>query len=208
MARLFRENNKLFLVVFMSCWSMLSAHVIQISWSPNPEPDVKYYHIYRASSISSETNIAQVSSANSVYMDYDIALGHIYYYRIVAVDSAGNSSTFSDPVTIIADIASNSLAQKDVQPAAFELTRIYPNPFNPATTLAYTVAQQANVSLAIYDGRGRKIKTLVEETKSPGFYDVIWDARDELNNMVATGVYFARLICGESQDVRRLVFKK
>lgn len=208
MARLFHLDRYPFILLLLSSWSMVSAHVIQIFWSPNPERDVQCYDVYRASSISSETNIARVSAVDSTYLDHDIMLGNIYYYRIVAVDSAGNCSAFSEPVEILADITSGGEAQEDMLPAIVELKQNHPNPFNPMTTLTYTVAQQAFISLAIYDGRGRKIRTLVQEEKSPGLYTVVWDARDEVHNVVRTGIYFARLVYGSSQEIRRLIFTK
>ncbi len=185
----------------------LFAQTIQVSWSLNPESDIQSYHIYRASTIEEEMEIAQVSAADSVYMDSDISLGEEYTYRIVAVDASNNFGEFSDPVYVVADIrsATENAAQ---QPFEFKLERNYPNPFNPTTTISYSVAEQAHVSLVIYDVLGRAVKTLVNENRVPGVYDIVWDATDETGNSVATGLYFARFAGGDYQKSIKLAFKK
>ncbi|MBN1466510.1 T9SS type A sorting domain-containing protein [candidate division KSB1 bacterium] len=206
MARSFYRNSvKLSILVVFSC-SLLSAQAVHVSWSANPEPDVKYYGIFRASSSDSETEIAQVAAAEQEYMDRTIAYGNVYYYRVIAVDSANNVSEFSDPVRILVDIQSSSATA--AFPAEFKLEQNHPNPFNPTTTLTYSVAEPAHVSLVIYDVLGRKIRSLVEEHKAPGIHTKIWDARDELGNAVTTGLYFARFVAGSYAETRRLVLEK
>lgn len=73
-------------------------------------------------------------------------------------------------------------------PLNFELSNNYPNPFNPVTTISYTVPEEGYVVLKIYNSLGKLIDTLVEEDKSKGNYSVEWNA-----NKYASGVYFYRL---------------
>jgi hypothetical protein len=197
---------KLLLLIVSSC-SALSAPAIHVSWRPNPERDVQYYGIYRASSMDVETKIANVSATESAYLDNDIELGYVYYYRIVAVDSAHNVSEFSDPVHILADIPSSAGAASS-PPTEFELQQNYPNPFNPTTTFTYSVPQQTDISLVIFDVLGRKIRSLITETKAPGIYNIKWDARDDAGEPVPTGLYFARFTGKDYTEVCRLVLKK
>ncbi|MBN1559804.1 T9SS type A sorting domain-containing protein [candidate division KSB1 bacterium] len=194
-------------VLLVSSCAALSAPAIHVSWRPNPEHDVQYYGVYRASSMDVETKIANVSAAESVYLDDDIELGYVYYYRIVAVDSAHNVSEFSDPVHILADIPSSAGAAASL-PTTFALQQNYPNPFNPTTTFTYAVPERANISLVIFDVLGRKIRSLISESKAPGTYNIQWDARDDAGNAVPTGLYFARFIGKDYTEVRRLVLKK
>ena len=196
-----------FFIFTLCSFTLLHAQTIQVSWSRNPEPDVKYYGIYRASSTHTETEIARIPGTETVFLDSDIQLGHIYYYRIVAVDLAGNASEFSDMVEIIADISSITDIPETF-PTEFELRQNYPNPFNPTTTFTFAVAEAAHVSLVIYDALGRQIRRLVDETKEPGMYDVVWDARDDVGHAVATGIYFAQFEGGAFKEVRKLVLRK
>jgi hypothetical protein len=84
-------------------------------------------------------------------------------------------------------------------PNGFSLSANSPNPFNPLTTITYTVPANItdNVSLNIYDIRGALIRTLVNEVGSPGVHSVVWDSIDNNGNAVSSGVYIYRLQAGE-----------
>ncbi len=84
-----------------------------------------------------------------------------------------------------------------------------PNPFNPATTLRFTVRERGRVRLAVYDVSGRLVRVLVDGERAPGAEHVArWDGRDERGEPVASGVYFARLVTGGESLVRKLVLLK
>jgi hypothetical protein len=68
-----------------------------------------------------------------------------------------------------------------------------PNPFNPRTTISYSIGTQARVRLAIFDAGGREIMTLVDEGKSAGQHHVVWDGVDWSGRQLASGVYFYEL---------------
>ena len=78
-------------------------------------------------------------------------------------------------------------------PQVFFLGRNYPNPFNSSTTIPYHLATASTVQLEIFDVSGRKVRTLFSERQAPGFYETIWDGRDEGGVIVAAGVYLYRL---------------
>ena len=73
-------------------------------------------------------------------------------------------------------------------PGTFKLYQNYPNPFNPATTITYSVAQTAFVTLKIYDALGKEIAALVNEEKTAGIYKISFNA-----DKYASGVYFYQL---------------
>ncbi len=66
----------------------------------------------------------------------------------------------------------------------------YPNPFNPSTTISYSLPRQGNVEINIYNVKGQRVKNLVHETKSPGNYRVVWNGTDSSNKKVTSGIYF------------------
>ena len=82
-------------------------------------------------------------------------------------------------------------------PSQFSLSQNYPNPFNSTTAISYqlsaTSGQQSAVSLKIYNILGQEVKTLVDEEQLPGYYQVLWDGRDNSGKGVSSGVYFYRL---------------
>jgi hypothetical protein len=69
----------------------------------------------------------------------------------------------------------------------------YPNPFNPTTTISYSIPAAAAVELSIYNVKGQKVVTLVNQHQEAGAYSTQWNGTDEQNNSVASGVYFYKL---------------
>ena len=98
-------------------------------------------------------------------------------------------------------------------PTETELLRNYPNPFNPETWIPYRLAEDAFVTLTIYDGSGRVVRTLdvghriaaVYESRSKAIY---WDGRNGLGERVASGVYFYHLSAEDYSATRRMVVVK
>jgi flagellar hook assembly protein FlgD len=100
-------------------------------------------------------------------------------------------------------------------PFTFDLHQNYPNPFNPATTIAFTVHgsqfmvhSPIHTTLCIYNIKGERVRTLVDDVRSPGNYKVIWDGKDEAGKKVASGVYFYKLKVGENSISKRMVLLK
>ncbi|MFQ5582971.1 MAG: FlgD immunoglobulin-like domain containing protein [Calditrichia bacterium] len=82
-------------------------------------------------------------------------------------------------------------------PDKFALLQNYPNPFNPTTTIKYQLPISSEVRLEIYNMLGQKIRTLVDETMKPGYYEVVWDGRNSHGQQVSSGIYFYRFTAGE-----------
>ena len=95
-------------------------------------------------------------------------------------------------------------------PKAFALSQNSPNPFNPATTIGFSVPEgkSAQVTLNVYDIRGKLVRTLVNETKESGTYTVYWNGTDNNGNNIASGVYFYRMNAGEFSQTRKMVMLK
>jgi hypothetical protein len=85
-------------------------------------------------------------------------------------------------------------------PAAFRLSQNFPNPFNPATRIAYAVPAEAYVSLAVYDVFGREVARLVGERKPAGEYAATWNAGGS-----PSGVYFYRLTAGRYAETKKMI---
>ena len=96
---------------------------------------------------------------------------------------------------------------KDKQIAAlpdkFILNQNYPNPFNPSTTINFSIPISAFVALKVYDILGREVATLVNEEKSSGSYEVVFNASN-----LSSGIYFYRLQASDYVQTRKLVLIK
>jgi hypothetical protein len=92
----------------------------------------------------------------------------------------------------------------------FALGDAYPNPFNPTTTIRYSIAVVGHVSLRIYNIAGQLVRTLVDEPQTPRSdgYSVTWDGRSESGAPAASGVYFYRLATKDFSQAKKLVLLK
>ena len=88
-------------------------------------------------------------------------------------------------------------------PEKFILCQNYPNPFNPNTTIKYGIPRTVNVELKVFDILGREVKTLVNETRNPGYYEVKFNASN-----FASGVYLYRLKAGEYMKTAKMLLLK
>jgi hypothetical protein len=100
-------------------------------------------------------------------------------------------------------------------PNKFELSQNYPNPFNPTTTIPFRVGSShfmvhspTRTSLIIYNILGQKVRTLVDEEKLPGNYNVIWDGKDYSGKEVASGIYFYQLRTKDFTDTKKMVLSR
>ncbi|MBM3242887.1 T9SS type A sorting domain-containing protein [Candidatus Poribacteria bacterium] len=100
-----------------------------------------------------------------------------------------------------------------VLPSRSILLQNYPNPFNPDTWLPFKLAQNAPVSINIYDTKGQLIRTIALGNKNAGIYlttdkAAYWDGRDSFGEKVSSGVYYYTLQAGEFRATRKMVIVK
>jgi len=100
-----------------------------------------------------------------------------------------------------------------IVPTDFKLEQNFPNPFNAQTTIRFEVPfSQGNGAvrtvLKVYNILGRKVKTLVDEPRQPGRYQIIWDGRDDSGSKVSSGMYFYRLKVGSHSESKKMTLLK
>lgn len=112
-------------------------------------------------------------------------------------------TTLSNTLHIVADIWT-SVADGKGNPTAFAIQQNYPNPFNPVTTFNFQIPEESHVRICIYDLLGKKITTLVDEKRRPGYHQVTWDTR----NLVPSGVYICHFTAaGFQKKIKMLLVK-
>jgi len=102
-----------------------------------------------------------------------------------------------------------------LSPKTYHLYQNYPNPFNPSTDISFTiygsqflVHSPIHTTLKVYNILGQLVKTLVNEEKAPGSYNMIWDGKDEDGNQVASGIYFYQLRIKDYCDTKKMILAK
>lgn len=90
--------------------------------------------------------------------------------------------------------------QPNGRPGEFRLNQNFPNPFNPSTSIIYSVPEQTHVTLTVFDPLGREVAVLVDQMQSAGRYKAVFDA-----SSVASGVYFYRLAAGTRVQTNKML---
>jgi hypothetical protein len=174
----------------------------QLSWDPCPDEDFQYFRIYRG-----ESEAFEPSPENLVHTTIDVSWLDTEgtgwdYYKLTAVDHAGNESDAASPETLTG-------VDAPAVPARFALYRSTPNPLSSCTEIAYDVpAEGGEISLAIYDASGRLVRTLADGLQTAGSKRVLWDGRDDGGRAVGSGVYYCRLEApGIEQRIKIVVLR-
>jgi hypothetical protein len=117
---------------------------------------------------------------------------------------------FESGIALISEIPNKeTLTQKDSEQTSqkdkesYFDAKNYPNPFNPATTISYTLKEGTNVRLTVYDRLGREVKTLVDENQNAGTHTVTFDG-----SSLPSGIYFYRIKTNDKTEVQKMILAK
>jgi subtilisin family serine protease len=88
------------------------------------------------------------------------------------------------------------------------LAQNHPNPFNPSTSIDYTVARDGHVRLEVFDMAGRRVRSLVDEARVAGTHTARWDGLDDAGNQAASGTYFCRMATAGETSSRKMTLVK
>jgi hypothetical protein len=136
-----------------------------------------------------------IPSGERAYSDETVRGGEIYEYTLGVV------------LTDRSEVRSQVVSVK-TKPYAFALHQNTPNPFNPTTTISFTLPERGRVTLAIYDVRGRLVRTLVDESVGEGYQERLWDGKDAKGARVSSGVYFYTLAAGDRTITKKMLLLK
>lgn len=104
------------------------------------------------------------------------------------------------------DVIPTSVA--DAAPAAELLIANYPNPFNPSTTISFSLPVEGHASIDIFSLNGQKVRELVNDTLTAGLHEVVWDGRSDYGDQLASGMYIARIAAGNQVASQRMLLMK
>jgi hypothetical protein len=126
-------------------------------------------------------------SQNYSFIDKNLTTG-VYQYRLKQIDYDGSFRIY-DPVEVDFGVVKE-----------YSLEQNYPNPFNPETVIKYSIPNSGRVVIKIFNVLGKELKTLVNEIKEAGSYEITFNAED-----LSSGVYFYKLESGEYLKIRKMI---
>jgi len=136
--------------------------------------------------------------------------GRIYTITVSSTDACGNTATATVAVTVPKNQGKGA---PGLVPAATALSRNYPNPFNPETWIPFALASDTDVTIKIFDVRGKLVRRLDLGSKEAGFYmehskAAYWDGRNDAGEQVSSGVYFYTLEADTFTATRKMVIAR
>ncbi len=193
--------------------TLASNNAVSIMWVTQSETNVNGYYIHRG--VTKELSAAMVvsplvpatnTSQQQVYLftDTDIAQIGTYYYWLEAQDLDG-TTVYHGPTTVY--YGQGEPGAPDV-PLFTELKSVYPNPFNPSTTISYSLASSATVNIVIYNSRGQIVRNFGLGTKGSGTHQLLWNGTDNSGRECSTGVYYIKMNAGQDSFIRKGVLLK
>jgi len=100
------------------------------------------------------------------------------------------------------------ISDKTLEPATSLILSNYPNPFNPETTIKFSLAKDSNVTLEIYNVKGQLVRSLVTGKYRAGTHQVFWNGKDDTGQAVSSGIYFYTLITDKATATKKMILLK
>jgi hypothetical protein len=115
-----------------------------------------------------------------------------------------------NPVTTVSLTGSGQIVANDdpVLPVITELKGNYPNPFNPRTTISYSLKESTPVRIDIFNLKGQLVKTLENDTKAAGSHSIVWNGEDQNDQPVSSGVFFYKMTAGKYTSTKKMIMLK
>ena len=164
-----------------------------LEWDESDDEDFDFFTVY-GSNTDAFASATLVNYTTSPALD--VSASPYVFYWVTATDFSGNEGK---PARV------NTLTGTGGTPKSYVLSvSNYPNPFNPRTTVSYTLPARGRVTVAVFDARGSLVATLVDDDKPAGAYTLEWNP----GAAVSSGIYFARIHHNGETKSKKMVLLK
>ena len=186
---------------------------VQIIWTTQSESSIIGYTILKSNNVDldSALNIGFVESQNYSqthtykFLDEAINSSGEYYYWLMSSGYDGYNQVFGAVrVEVNIEETGDTIEIPEVQ----GITSIYPNPFNPSTTIDYYLNNDENVLIEIYNIKGQRIKEFNLGRQSKGNHTLVWNAMDNNNKNLPSGIYFTKMNIGNKSYLEKMILMK
>jgi M6 family metalloprotease-like protein len=175
-----------------------------------PMNGMYYFDIQSTTSISGDVVlIMDISSYQQILFDNLGVTGHSWLTEPdrpwVDAISRGMIGAADVSMTLL---AANTGSENELLSNQIILNQNFPNPFNPETTIAFSVASEQNVTLEIFNVKGEKVKQLFDGKVTGGRHEIKWSGTDEKGNKTASGIYFYRMKTANYEKINKMILLK
>ena len=137
----------------------------------------------------------------------DVTITTAGYYSLVVWKAKTADLAKTGPYQLIFGNGVSDVPDQ-VVPQVTALRNVYPNPFNPQTTIVFDLAREGRAEIAIYDLKGSLVRTLTDDQLGVGRHEAVWNGTDNHGQRVASGVYMARMRAGDYSEMKKLMLVK
>ena len=189
-------------------------YTVSLDWVTHSESDLYGFNVLRGQ----ENNLALANQVGSIIDATNTSLTHNYsfvdnnlkesgrYYYWLKIIEFGGDNYYHGPITI--DIEDNFENPVIDIPQQTRLHNAYPNPFNPSTTISYTLKEAGDVKIEVFDIKGRKIWDKSVTHDLPGLHSIVWNGLHNRGKEVSSGLYYCRLSYGNYRETNKMVLMK
>ncbi|PJA54790.1 MAG: hypothetical protein CO167_01890, partial [Candidatus Marinimicrobia bacterium CG_4_9_14_3_um_filter_48_9] len=142
------------------------------------------------------------NTTNYQFTDDHVDIGATYYYRLSDVDYKGVRIDHAVISVVVSGKDQNAI------PGSFSLERIYPNPFNPSTTVSFTVNEATDIAVNLFDVNGRLVSRLTNNRYESGNYNVRWNGLTHDGQPAPSGIYLVQISNNQSSLTRKVVLAR
>lgn len=184
-------------------------NAIELRWDVASDEDLRGFNLYRGEASIDKPDFTRkagevklndeliTGAGPYVWIDDTVETDSIYGYTLEVIENGGAKHLYG-PISGSSEV---------IVKRSFALNQSYPNPTNDSAIIGFALPETREVTLEIFDIKGRKVRTLFDGALEAGEYELSWDTTDNSGNSVSSGVYMYRLSAGADNAVRKLVVK-
>ena len=186
---------------------------VNLTWVTQTETGVQGFYVLRGGNdeLAAATTVSELIQATNTsqqqtyfFSDDELCEDGTYWYWLQNSDLDGTVD-YHGPISIAFTTVGGGIPSI---PLITALNPAYPNPFNPSTTLSYSLAEPSQVEIDIYNQRGQIVRSYSKEHSAPGHYSFSFDGRDHSGVPLSSGVYLYRMRAGTFSQFRKMVLCK
>ncbi|KAA3601475.1 MAG: T9SS C-terminal target domain-containing protein [Calditrichaeota bacterium] len=190
---------------------------VKLYWRTETETNNVGFKIYRSNNNSDFSMIAdyrnfeeltgQLNSTteNSYsFVDSKVEIGNEYSYKISDINLDAKETIHSQVIKLYLD----EDLENPIENLRYELKQNFPNPFNPSTTIGFSIKNEGFTKLSIFNILGQRVKNILATKLEKGNYEIGWNGTDERGNLVSNGIYYYKLESGTYYSIRKMILLK
>ena len=176
-------------------------------WNHATPLPANYYQLQVATDQGMTNFFADTVVTDTSYMLYNLSNNTDYWWRVGGYNAAG-WGLYGTPAHFFVNYVVSIDENPETNFKGFHLNSNYPNPFNSETTISFLIPKISKVEISIYNIKGQKIKTLVNENLQRGHHKILWNGKNENGETVSSGIYFYKMETDNFSEIKKCILLK